>query len=148
MPLGQIDVLSVTLRQHNAVSAFVCITIILDWFKIYVWRIYTEGTSYVVPHSLESPEPFLFAKNMQSLDRASHLKFCNMWYNERIGEQGSRAKLWQYFFNKSCSEWPDMLYWMSGDPIRNIQSSSSITTPPSWQPKLPFNTSHQSESCF
>ena len=76
----------------------------LDWFKIYVWRIYTEGTSYVITYGLETPEQLMFAKNMQSLHRASHLKFCNMWYNERIGEQGSRAELWQYFFNKSCSE--------------------------------------------
>ena len=89
-------------------------------------------------------------KKVQSLPRTSHLKFCNIWYNERIGEQGSRTELWQYFLIKSCSEWPDMLYWMSETP-----SGTSNHRHQSWSPLLDglnghFNTSasHQNKSCF
>ena len=57
---------------------------------------------------------------------------------ENRGEQTVWVVLRQYFFNKSCSEWPAMLSWMSGDSVRMTPVSSSMRNPPSWRPKCHF----------
>ena len=59
---------------------------------------------------------------------------------ENWGEWPYRAVLRQYFFCKSCSEWPNKLSWMSGEPHQEPPASWSIVTPPSWRPKRDFWT--------
>ena len=67
---------------------------------------------------------------------------------ENRGEWPYRAVLQQYFFRESCSEWPNKLSWMSGDPIRNLQHRDR-----SWPPLLDGQNgtsepSYANKSCF
>ena len=55
------------------------------------------------------------------------------------GEEAVRAVLRQYSYNKTFSEWPDMLYWMSETPS-GTQADSSVVIdhdpPPFLMPKM------------
>ena len=52
--------------------------------NIQIWPIYPEGTTYVVAWCILMTNIFLFSHNNRNLQRASHPKFCNMWYIESI----------------------------------------------------------------
>ena len=56
----------------------------LDSVKIKILRIYLEGTTNIVPWAVLITNLFLFSHNNRNLQRASHPKFCNMWYIESI----------------------------------------------------------------